>query len=1597
MASLADYLRNDQAEYDANLDNLARSVNTYGRNQQVLEALGAPAKSKQKTGILSKIGTVIDTPGRLVRGGLLELLGTPTAEMKKVSGLEQAKQLFTGELKPTGMDFFNLNKQKGGSFLDKAGRNIAGLGIEILTDPTSWITAPASISRKAAATTLMNIADKPAFLERVVSRSSKGANLIDELVAGAPVAKAAKIQEDLVAATRAGEQAAGILPEAGTPLDVLAKQGRDAVAAQELANKLSTTFYTKGRRGLVKELENLTGSKSQALAMFKELPDEIRGGLILQKPIGGAFKGAGVDIAGNRQALRLTSGAGELLGPVGDAANFVRQGLGMAGNVGTRYFSGKGGDILADAKKAEWQKLLGKTPEDTANRFIDYTTFRKGLQERNLERATFQAKTTKAFVNALASKDAFKGVDAEEFEKAFKNHFFSPGSVADNVDTPAYQAGVQTAKNLRDDFVKLYEDAKAAGVDIGNIGSPYEYSPLMLTDAAHAELKKLGITTSEVNSYNMDRGRGSHIEFMPDEAASAGAGWKDPETGVTYLSAQRVNDNLEKAALAAGKSAEEAAKARIYIEDPLLIIQRYGNYVANAAATRRFVRTLEATGTVIRDIPEARRLLNEWNSSVMAAGVEGLAPKIRKRFEDIAAERRARINKLVSADSLEEQQKKVAAERAVALDNYNVKKLRVNELRTQVANASSEVADAAPSIGALRSEFRGAMATADQTAAQLDEARRAAKNANDRLREARAKLGAQANERDVITSALSASDIPPAEFDALNQRALELSDTIVTAEQKVATEQATKAARQAEVSDIRKIRESATGARAEQVKAQLDSYEGAVAKRDRLVAELAAARAERDIAGAAARRVADDVALESTANLQTLVDDFVSAASEERRYRFENPITAVTDDAQKAAITAKLDELKKAVKTKKEALTQTLSLGGKKEFKDVAGEYVNEVLKAAEELSEADFTAFMALTDEKRIGDLLATISDNARDSEVAMKAVNDLYSVFARLKKDLPDDAFENLTKAQKKLMDKTGFDTLKSSLVRAETQPGAIARGAVQSGLVSMSGTNVKAFKDLYASSSVLDAMNEVYRSTENTSAWEKFTNDYLDRFLGVWKLGATTGRGPGFIVNNLVGGMYNNYLGGVSPKYAAFTVESMLKMRKAVKKIEKLNPNMTAFEVARLAEVEILKDLNKTIVGDKGVGELWAAFNRLGGFEGTDVSTATQRALQQTPEGTSAATLAAFGPKVSAKYVYQTPAANQADELFRQSVDFLVTNKVMRTMNDMQQSSEVFLRFSAFLDGYQKFGDLDAAMSKVHMLHFDYGDLGAGEEWLRRFMPFYTWTRNNVPLQLRSIIMQPGKIQKAMRTQQAIEGTLTAEGEDAWLNEVLPEWISEKGGFITSIGKGTSKLALTPNLPYQQLNELFQTGKMPVKLKGVASLLGPQVKIPIELGYDINLETGQKDTSNPIWKLLKNTLPQTSALRNVGTAINPLVESTTGLTVPFAEQDKALQRGASITGFPFGALGLQTGTVTPNTTAYEITRRNMLQSKEIKQIAEQLGVDPDWIRSKLKKGLDPQFINALLQAGAGRVAPTFGAEPTTDLTQNARQQALDTILGL
>jgi hypothetical protein len=102
------------------------------------------------------------------------------------------------------------------------------------------------------------------------------------------------------------------------------------------------------------------------------------------------------------------------------------------------------------------------------------------------------------------------------------------------------------------------------------------------------------------------------------------------------------------------------------------------------------------------------------------------------------------------------------------------------------------------------------------------------------------------------------------------------------------------------------------------------------------------------------------------------------------------------------------------------------------------------------------------------------------------------------------------------------------------------------------------------------------------------------------------------------------------------------------------------------------------------------------------------------------------------------------------------------IRNVMSPMAESSEDYLRFAAFLKGAREVG-LEpaetglrgyAASMWVKATQFDYSDLNDFERnALKMIVPFYTWTRYNVPLQIRAVIHEPGKIQQAIRIHESM----------------------------------------------------------------------------------------------------------------------------------------------------------------------------------------------------------------------------------------------------
>lgn len=158
-------------------------------------------------------------------------------------------------------------------------------------------------------------------------------------------------------------------------------------------------------------------------------------------------------------------------------------------------------------------------------------------------------------------------------------------------------------------------------------------------------------------------------------------------------------------------------------------------------------------------------------------------------------------------------------------------------------------------------------------------------------------------------------------------------------------------------------------------------------------------------------------------------------------------------------------------------------------------------------------------------------------------------------------------------------------------------------------------------------------------------------------------------------------------------------------------------------------------------------------------------------------------------------------------------------------LMEGVENQLRVPLFLDRVLKGDTFEEAAKNVFKYHFDYAPeaLTAFERnAMRRLIPFYRWTRGNIPLQLEQIAKNPRYAASIGKAQEAISGE---EGMEEY--KYLPEWMKEQ--LIFRIGEtGGKSLWLQLDLPIEDV------AKLPVNKSGVreiVSMLSPLLKIPIE----------------------------------------------------------------------------------------------------------------------------------------------------------------------
>lgn len=1581
MASVADYLRQQRAIKDAQQEKLIANIGGYTRNRELLQALGQGTSEDQDKGFKDKATgfitgglNILGIPGRLVQGTLLESAGAATPEMRRARAkggiLGEIKGLISGDLNTSASNLPGFKVQKGDSLLERLGKMSGALALDVATDPLSYVGAPASISRKGASSLLLKTANKEEFLASVIAKSTRGESLIDDLVAKAPVSSFAKVQQEL-----------NIAAELGTPLEVAQRVGRNKMAAESLADRLSTSLFTRGRTGLLKDLQEITGSKVSALSVFKTLPEEVRGGLIWTNILGKPIKGSAGEYKRLTQGTLIPS-----MGAPAEAINALRLKASVyPGNIGTRALSGQAGDILADVKKT----AMG-LPVSGPSRMIDYTNAKQFLTDRNTGRQVINGRTAAAVLAAKKSGSSFVGEDAKTWEDSFKAGWFSPAVVVNETVLPvSAREGRNAAQVLRQDMDDLVAEAESMGLTINKIGQEGTYTPLLLTPEARETFRRTGKIADGVD-YNPDRGRvsGIVVEDDPDMRNLKGFQIGEDEN-VIALNAPAYNDMLEQQAIAAGKTVEEAKKSRVFSEDPVQIMAEYGRWLSGAASNKRFMDSMIASGTLIQDTPVVRSLLNEKNAAQIVSGLTNVSDDVVRAANQRAEDAAKRLSDVVGPE-LQETQLKIVAARKSALDARDIANQEVRRLTDEFLEAEEAVAEVAPRINVLKAQLKNYSEQAAQSEVALASRQKVSKNVRARLKTAQADLADKRTAEQVILD-LQAESVGGAEQVYYQDLLDQVGSATDNATDKVQRDVALQARNSAELEQVKAARAAAGTEGAKQIEQQIYAYQRVIEKRNMLAEQLKNARLESRKASRLAAKAEPTIGLEQVSAIDSMVKDYASKRAAQRLYENQNPITKNMDEATKSVIKQEKTRLAAVSAAAKKTLNDVLS-SSDTPFSSAAREYAEILFKASKDLTDNEFQTLVVLTNRTKLEQHIGAVIAGARDEEVVMKAMGDIVATFSKIREKVDASAFEKLTKAQEAILLSSNYAKIKQSSIRQITEPSAMVSALDSAGYSMVQKSPGK--QRVYATSGVNKLMEDIFKAQADPKSFQKFVKDYLDPLLFAWKTGITIGRGPGYLINNIIGGLYMNYLGNVDVKYFIKANDAVNMLNRTVKRIEQTNPELTFLQVAERAQAEVVQTLNKTKIGDVGVGDMFQDFIVKGGNTSTELSALSQQ-LARTGLGTD---VNKKGNLMAVQFA--TPATSKGEEAYRSWINFLTTNRAQQKLNNFAQNSELRLRFSAYMDGMQKYKDPSAAMDHVHLLHFDYADLTDAEQWVRRVVPFYTWARRNVPLQLRSLVMQPGKLQRFMYANEEFQNYFAAEGDESWLNQVLPEYIDTSNGFVSKFKFLDNNVGAYLRLPFADVNKLFTVRGMP-RPKELLAMAGPGITTPIELLSGRDIATGRPLDIMGGGKIetLGNIFPQAGTAQRILGA-GAAAAKQFGLDLPNigfteAQENKGLVSALNLLGIPQLA-GMSLVAVTPGNINVELIRRINSQSSKIKDVAASKNIDLDWMRAQLKAGATPEQLARAIASGQGKL-PLNPPTEYSALTPEKRRQMLENLSNL
>jgi len=328
------------------------------------------------------------------------------------------------------------------------------------------------------------------------------------------------------------------------------------------------------------------------------------------------------------------------------------------------------------------------------------------------------------------------------------------------------------------------------------------------------------------------------------------------------------------------------------------------------------------------------------------------------------------------------------------------------------------------------------------------------------------------------------------------------------------------------------------------------------------------------------------------------------------------------------------------------------------------------------------------------------------------------------------------------------------------------------------------------------IADDLNRAQRFFIGDPATNRLLRFY-DTVLAKWKAMATSIRLP-FHLRNMYSNWFLQWLGGVSP----------IALPKRIKQAAAIAAGQSGEIITKAGQRISYKEIRR-MVEEMGI--------RGRGWIGADIP----------------------------RWIYE-----ELDRL-------LDTRKVLHPFREIGRAAREFgtaiednARIGLFIDRIIKGDTPEAAARRVRKYLFDYQELTPFEQnVMRRIIPFYTWQRKNIPLQIQSILEQPGKYAMVGKAIDAWDKEMAELSEE---RELLPEYMKDmlykKSWLKTEKG---DPVYFGVDLPYTDINRMFNlhqliSGVTPAKIIAELAL---NLKTFPRVGMQVERPPGQKVPA-PFW---------------------------------------------------------------------------------------------------------------------------------------------------